>query len=356
MANTRKSMRKIRQVLRLAWETGLGKRQIARSLSMSRTTVGEYLRRAVSADLSWPLPDSLDDAALEAQLFRTLPKDERESRPMPDWPEVRKELARKGVTLLLLWDEYKAIHPRGLQYSQFCNHYRVWSGTLDLVMRQQHLAGEKLFVDYAGHTAPITCSGNGEIREAQIFVATLGASNYTYAEATWSQGLPDWIASHIRCFEFMGCVPALLVPDNLKSGVTRPCRFEPVLNATYEDLADHYGTAILPARVRRPKDKGKVEQSVLLVERWILARLRNHTFFSLSELNSAIAELLKDLNTKAFKKLPGCRQEIFDQVDRPAMKALPDNRYTYAEWKKPGCTSTITSKCWVITTRFPTNW
>ena len=212
MANTRKSMRKIRQVLRLAWETGLGKRQIARSLSMSRTTVGEYLRRAVSVDLSWPLPEALDDSALEALLFRTLPKDERESRPMPDWPEVRKELARKGVTLLLLWDEYKLIHPRGLQYSQFCNHYRVWSGTLDLVMRQQHLAGEKLFVDYAGHTAPITCSGSGEIREAQIFVATLGASNYTYAEATWSQALPDWIASHIRCFQFMGCVPDLDLP------------------------------------------------------------------------------------------------------------------------------------------------
>lgn len=334
MANTRKSMRKIRQVLRLAWESGLVKRQIARSLSMSPTTVGEYLRRAATAGLSWPLPAELDDAELEVRLFPTLPKVERESRPMPDWPTVRKELARKGVTLVLLWDEYKAIHPEGLQYSQFCDRYRAWSGKLDLVMRQNHLAGEKLFVDYAGQTVPITCTGTGEVRHAEIFVATLGASNYSYAEATWSQAMPDWIASHIRCFEYMGSVPSLLVPDNLKSGVTQTCRYEPVLNATYEDLADHYGTAILPARVRRPKDKAKVENGVLVVERWILARLRNHTFFSLPELNAAIRELLAVLNTKPFQKLPGCRKELFEQVDRPAMKALPGQRYTYAEWKK----------------------
>ena len=334
MANTRKSMRKIRQVLKLAGESGLRRRQIARSLSMSATTVGDYLLRASTAGLSWPLPEALDDAALEAQLFPKLLKAERESRPMPDWPTVRKDLARKHVTLLLLWDEYKAIYPEGLQYSQFCDRYRIWSGKLDLVMRQKHRAGEKLFVDYAGQTVPITCSGTGEIRDAQIFVATMGASNYTYAEATWSQGLPDWIASHIRCFQYLGSVPALLVPDNLKSGVNQPCRYEPVLNATYEDLADHYGTAVMPARVRRPKDKAKVEQSVLLVERWILARLRNHTFFSLRELNAAIRELLVVLNSKSFKKLPGCRQEMFEQLDRPAMKALPGTRYTYAEWKK----------------------
>ena len=334
MANTRKSMRKIRQVLKLAWESELGKHQIARSLSMSATTVGEYLLRASTAELSWPLPEALDDAALEAKLFPKLPKAERESRPMPDWPTVRKEMTRKGVTLLLLWDEYKAIHPDGLQYSQFCDRYRSWCGKLDLVMRQKHRAGEKLFVDYAGQTVPITCSGTGEIQEAEIFVATMGASNYTYAEATWTQAMPNWIASHIRCFEYLGSVPVLLVPDNLKSGVTRTCRYEPVLNATYEDLADHYGTAVLPARVRRPKDKAKVENGVLVVERWILARLRNHTFFSLHELNAAIRELLVELNTKPFQKLPGCRKEVFEQLDRPAMKALPGNRYTYAEWKQ----------------------
>ena len=201
-------------------------------------------------------------------------------------------------------------------------------------MRQNHRAGEKLFVDYAGQTVPVVEPATGEMREAQIFVASLGASHYTYAEATWSQGLPDWIASHIRCLEFLGCVPALLVPDNLKSAVTKPCWYEPIANATYEDFADHYGSAILPARVRRPKDKAKVENAVLLVGRWILARLRHHTFFSLAELNVAIADLLKDLNTKPFKKIPDCRQVLFEQLDRPAMKPLPGERYAYAEWKR----------------------
>ncbi len=286
------------------------------------------------AGLSWPLPEAWDDRQLEAQLFPTLPKAARDARPLPDWAEVHRELARKGVTLLLLWEEYKADYPDGLQYSQFCDRYRAWAGKLDLVMRQHHRAGEKLFVDYAGQTVPVVDPLTGEIREAQIFVATLGASAYTYAEATWTQGLSDWIASHIRCLEFLGAVPALLVPDNLKSAVARPCRYEPQANATYEDLSDHYGTAILPARVRHPRDKAKVENSVLLVERWILARLRHHTFFSLPELNAAIRELLDMLNTKPFKKLPGCRQALFEQLDRPAMKPLPAERYTYAEWKK----------------------
>jgi len=334
MANKRKSMRKIKQVLRLAWEGGLGRRQIARSLSMSPTTVAEYLRRATMAGLSWPLPEEWDDRQLEARLFPSLPKAERDDRPLPDWVEIRQELARKGVTLLLLWEEHKAIHPDGLQYSQFCDRYRAWSGKLDLVMRQQHRAGEKLFVDYAGQTMPVVDADTGEIREAQIFVATLGASAYTYAEATWTQSLPDWIASHIRCLEFLGSVPALLIPDNLRSAVSKPCRYEPITNATYEDLSDHYGTAILPTRVRRPRDKAKVENSVLLVERWILARLRHHTFFSLPELNAAIREGLDVLNTKPFKKLPGCRKALFEQLDRPAMKPLPAERYTYAEWKK----------------------
>lgn len=334
MANKRKSMRKIRQVLRLAWEAGLGRRQIARSLSMSPTTVAEYLRRATMAGLSWPLPEAWDDRQLEAQLFPSLPKAARDARPLPSWAELHRELTRKGVTLLLLWEEHKADHPDGLQYSQFCDRYRAWAGKLDLVMRQHHRAGEKLFIDYAGQTVPVVDPLTGEIREAQIFVATLGASAYTYAEATWTQGLPDWIASHIRCFEWMGAVPALLVPDNLKSAVARPCRYEPQANATYEDCSDHYGTAILPARVRRPRDKAKVENSVLLVERSILARLRNHTFFSLAELNAAIRELLEGLNTKPFKKLPGCRKDLFEQLDHPAMKPLPAERYTYAEWKK----------------------
>ncbi len=332
MANKRKTMRRIRQILRLAWESGLGQRQIARSLSISPTTVGEYLRRATMGGLSWPLAQELDDAQLEAQLFPSLPKEIADARPLPNWSEVHQELKRKGVTLLLLWQEYKAIHPGGLQYSQFCDRYRAFAGKLDLVMRQHHRAGEKLFVDYAGQTVPVIERTTGEVREAQIFVATLGASNYTYAEATWTQGLADWCASHMRTFEFLGSVPALLVPDNLKSAVTRPCRYEPEANATYEELARHYATAILPARVRRPRDKAKVENAVLLVERWILARLRHHSFFSLSELNAAITELLEALNTRPFRKLPGCRKTLFEQLDRPAMKPLPGARYTYAEW------------------------
>lgn len=334
MANTRKSMRKIRHVLKLARETGLTQRQIARSLAMSPTTVGEYLRRAEMAGIVWPLPEDWDDGTLEARLFPALPKAEREARPLPDWVEVHRECQRKGVTLVLLWEEYKAAHPDGIEYSQFCDRYRAWAGKLNLVMRQQHRAGEKLFVDYAGQTVAVVDARTGEVREAQVFVACLGASHYTYAEATWTQALPDWIASHIRCLEFLGAVPELIVPDNLRSAVTRPCRYEPTANATYEDLADHYATAILPARVRRPKDKAKVENSVLLVSRWVLARLRHHTFFSLAELNVAIRELLVRLNERAFKKLPGCRRTCFEQLERPAMKPLPAERYTYAEWKR----------------------
>ena len=333
MANKRKSMRKVREVLRLAHEAGLNQRQVARSLALSPTTVGEYLRRAHNAGLGWPLPP-LDDAQLEARLYPLSARGKADTRPLPDWAEVHRQLKRKGVTLQLLWQEYKAAHPEGLQYSQFCDRYRDFARKLDLVMRQHHRAGEKLFVDYAGQSVEVIDRATGEIREAQIFVATLGASNYTYAEATWTQGLADWCASHIRTFEFMGAVVELLVPDNLKSAITRPCRYEPEANATYEELATHYRTAILPARVRRPRDKAKVEQSVLLVERWILARLRDQVFFSLGELNTAIRILLERLNERPFKKLPGCRRTLFEQLDRPAMRALPAQRYTYAEWKK----------------------
>jgi transposase len=318
----------------LAWEAGLKQRQIARSLTMSPATVGEYLRRARLAGLSWPLPGELDDTQLEARLFPPPPKRACAARPLADWAEVHCELKRKGVTLTLLWEEYKATHPEGLQYSQFCERYRRFAKTLNLVMRQHHRAGEKLFVDYAGQTVPIVARATGEVREAEVFVATLGASNFSYAEATWTQTLPDWCASHIRTFEYMGSVAELLVPDNLKSAVIRPCRYEPGLNATYQALAEHYGTAILPARVRKPRDKAKVENGVLLVERWILARLRNQTFFSLSELNQAIAALLEELNDKPFKKLPGSRRSLFEALDRPAMKPLPAERYVYAEWSK----------------------
>jgi transposase len=236
MANKRKTMRRVRQVLRLAGEVGLNQRQIARSLRMSPTTVGDYLRRAKAAQLSWPLLEGLDDAQLEARLFPPPPKMARSQRPRPDWTDVHCELKRKGVTLTLLWEEYKATHPKGLQYSQFCEHYRRFATQVDLVMRQHHRAGEKLFVDYAGQSVPIVNRGSGEIREAQIFIATLGASNFTYAEATWTQTLPDWCASHVRALEYLGAAPELFVPDNLKNAVIRPCRYEPLLNRTYEAL------------------------------------------------------------------------------------------------------------------------
>jgi transposase len=238
------------------------------------------------------------------------------------------------VTLFLLWQEYRANHPDGYQYSWFCEHYRAWQGKLDMVMRQDHRAGEKLFVDYAGQTVPIIDRATGEIREAQIFVAVLGASNYTYAEATWSQSLPDWIGSHVRCLHFLGGVPELVVPDNLRSGVSKAHRYEPDVNPTYQDMASHYGVAVLPARVRKPRDKAKAEGGVLIVERWILAVLRHRQFFSLVELNAVISELLEKLNARPFRKLPGCRREHFEQLDLPVLQPLPAEPYVYAEWKK----------------------
>jgi transposase len=333
MAAQRLSMRKIREILRLKHESGLSARKIAESCSVGRTTVSEYLSRAAAAGLDWPLPPWLDDSRLEQLLFPPPPPPDL-IRPLPIWAEVHLELRKKGVTLALLWEEYKAAYPDGYQYSQFCELYRRWRGKLSLWMRQDHKAGEKLFVDYAGQTVGMVDPHTGEIKEAQIFVAVLGASSYTFAEATWTQGLPDWIGSHLRAFSFFGGVPELLVPDNLKSGVYRACRYEPGINLTYQEMAAHYGTAVLPARVKKPKDKAKVEAGVLLVERWILARLRKRTFFSLDELNQAIAELLQQLNRRPFKKIQGSRKELFQRLDRPALRPLPPVSYQYAEWSK----------------------
>lgn len=332
MANSRLSMRKILEVLRLHHEGNRSHREIARSVNASPTTVGEILRRAKLAGIAWPLPATTSEAALEAQLYPPAAPSNR-ARPEPDWPAVHRELRRKGVTLDLLWQEYKAEHPDGYRYSGFCEHYRHWVGRLAVSLRQTHAPGEKLFIDYAGPTVPIVDPMSGELRQAALFVAVLGASNYTYCEATWSQGLPDWIGSHVRALEHLGGVPALLVPDNLKSGVTTACFYDPEINPTYRDLASHYATVVLPARPRRPKDKAKAEGGVLLVERWVLARLRHQRFFSLDELNRAIAELMLRLNTRPFKKLPGCRQSAFAELDRPALRPLPATRYEFAEWK-----------------------
>ncbi len=253
----------------------------------------------------------------------------------PDFPAIHQELKRKGVTLQLLWSEYAADHgEKAYRYSRYCDLYRDWSGRQKRSMRQIHLAGEKLFIDYCGPTAEVVNSITGEVRSAQIFVAVMGASSYTYAEATWSQSLPDWIGSHQRALRFIGGVPALLVPDNLRSAVRKPCRYAPEPNQTYQEMARHYGTAILPARPYKPQDKAKAEIGVQVVERWILARLRHHRFFTLQELNSAIATLLKDLNQRPFQKLPGSRQSAFDALDHPVLKPLPATTYDYAEWKK----------------------
>lgn len=334
MPAKRLSMRKIREVLRLKWGKGMSNRRIAASCGIGRPTVSEYLRRAEEAGLGWPLPDDLDDARLERLLFPPPPDLPAESRGIPDWSHIHTELRHKHVTLFLLWQEYRQNHPEGYQYSWFCEHYRTWRGKLDVVMRQNHRAGEKLFVDYAGQTVPVIDRNTGEIREAQVFVAVLGASNYTFAEATWSQALPDWIGSHVRAFQFLGGVPELVVPDNLKSGVSKAHRYEPDTNPTYQDMASHYGVAVLPARVRKPKDKAKVEGGVLIVERWILAALRHRQFFSLAELNATISKLLVKLNERPFRKLPGCRREHFEQLDRPALQPLPAEPYVYAEWKQ----------------------
>jgi len=327
-------MRKIKEVLRLKWDKGQSNRQIAMVCGIGRPTVAEYLRRAADAGLAWPLPSGLDEATLERQLFPPPPSLPAHARGVPDWSIVHQERRHKGVTLFLLWQEYRTTRPEGYQYSWFCEHYRAWRGKLDVVMRQDHRAGEKLFVDYAGQTVAVVDRMTGEIREAQVFVAVLGASNYTYAEATWTQGLPDWIGSHQRCFRYLGGVPEIVVPDNLRSGVSKAHRYEPDANPTYQDMASHYGIAVLPTRVRRPRDKAKVEAGVLVVERWILAALRHRSFFSLAELNAVIRELLEKLNARPFKKLPGTRRAQFEALDRPALQPLPAEPYVYAEWKK----------------------
>ena len=326
-------MRKIRDVLRLSAE-GLSTRQIAASLAIGRTTLRGYLDRAQDADLSWPLSPEMSDTDLERMMYPRTARDVSNRAALPDWAHVHRELRRKGVTLSLLWEEYRADHLEGYGYSRFCELYTQWEGKLSPVMRQRHPAGERLFVDYAGHTVDVIDPQTGEVRTAQLFVAALGASSYTFAEATWTQSLPDWVASHVRAFGFFGGVTAQIVSDNLKAGVTKACFYDPAINRTYADLATHYDTAVVPARPHKPKDKAKVEGAVLLVERWILARLRNRQFFSLAEVNAAIRPLLDQLNDKVSRHLGASRRQLFAQLDKPALKPLPVAPYVYAEWKK----------------------
>ena len=326
-------MRKIRDVLRLSFGEQLSLRQVAASLQLPHTTVADHVRRAKAAGLGWPLPDGFDDDALEARLFATqAPR--ADPRPSPEWEQVHRELRRPHVTLMLLWHEYREVHPDGWGYSQFCEHYRRWQGRIDVVMRQEHKAGEKLFVDFPGRRIPIY-DGRGRVAlEAELFVAVLGASSYLYAEAFPSQELMYWVAAHVHTFEHLGGCPAICVCDNLRSGVTRAHRYEPDVNATYQEMAAHYGVAILPARSYKPRDKAKAESGVLLAERWIMARLRNRRLDSVAEANVAIAELVGWINDRPFKKLAGSRRSVFEAIDRPALRPLPEHRYEFATWRR----------------------
>jgi transposase len=298
MPQERLSMRKIEEILRLKYEAGLTHRAIAQSCLVSPSTVSEYVTHAKAAGLSWPLPEGINNEQLNELLFPQRGSASGRNILQPDWAKVHKELRRKSVTLSLLWVEYRQEQPDGYGYSQFCHQ------------------------------------GTGEIRQAQIFVATLGASNYTYAEAHWSQDLPNWIGAHVRTLAFLGGTPEVLVPDNLKVGVKSPHLYEPDLNPTYLDFAQHYGVAVVPARVRKPKDKSKVEVGVQVVERWILAPLRDHTFFSLAELNKAMWELLAELNNRPMRHLGQSRLQLFESLDKPALAPLPVQPYEFARWKK----------------------
>jgi len=332
-------MRKIREVLRLKYEGGLHERPIARAVGITHSTVGDYLKRAKAAGLTWEMAHDLSDAEVERRLFQRVGQSEPLARAAVDFNWVHMELRRAGVTRQLLWTEYVegvATGPSGCrpyQYSQFCELYEEHRAKLQPSMRQVHRAGEKAFLDYSGKKPHILDHMTGEVTEVELFVEVLGASSYTYAEATLTQTLGDFVGSTVRGFEYFGAVPEMLVPDQLRSAVSGPHRYEPELNATYAEMAQHYHTAIVPARPRKPKDKAKVEGGVLIAQRWILACLRNRQFFSLEELNAAIWELLERLNTRPFQKLEGCRRSAFERLDRPAMKPLPSRRYELGAWK-----------------------
>jgi transposase len=327
------TMRQLRQMLRLARE-GVSAREIGRTLGVARSTVQDNLKRAEAAGLRWPLPAEITDPVLEQRLFA--PAGVRPGlrrRVEPDWAWLARELKRPGVNLMVLWEEYRDAHPDGYGYSRFCDLFRGFERRLSPVMRQHHAAGDKVFVDYSGKKVPIVDPMTGEIREAEIFVAVLGASNLTYAEATWTQSLPDWIGAHVRMFRFFGGVPRLVVIDNLKSGVHKASFYDPELNRSYGMMASHYGVGVLPARPRRPKDKAKVENGIRFAQTCILGRLRRQTFFSLAEANAAIAEALDRINDHVVRRLGVTRRHLFETVERAALAPLPGDEYEFAEWR-----------------------
>lgn len=334
MPQERLTMRKIREILRLKWDCQLSERVVARSCRISRSTVGDYVRRAEAAGLKWPVPEDLSDNQLYDLLYPRTKQPKPKATSVPEWEEVHLELRRKGVTLRLLWMEYLEKYPQGYGYSQFCQLYRNWAKKFKPTMRLNHKAGEKMFVDYAGQTVPVIDPTTGEIREAEIFVAVLGASSYMYAEAQWRQDLPNWTGGHVRAWAYMGGVTEVVVPDNLRAAINHPSRYDPEINQTYQEMAEHYEVAVVPARPGRARDKSKAEVGVQNVERWILARLRNRRFFSLWELNQAILELLEELNNRNMEHLGKSRRELFELIDKPALKPLPATPYEFAYWKK----------------------
>lgn len=328
------NMIKIREILRLRFAAGLSIRQIARSQKLSTGVVSKYIQRAHEQHLVWPLPDHLTEQALQTLLQPPRQRASSVSLAEPDFNIVQEELKQKGMTILLAWEEYAQAHPHHYSYTHYARLFRAWRAKQQLSMRQFHVAGEKLFVDYCGPTMSVVNPRTGEIRSAQVFVAVMGASSYTYAEATWSQGLCDWLEAHARAFTFFGGVPAVVVPDNLKSAVSKACRYDPEINPSYHQLAEHYGVAVIPARPYKPKDKAKAEVGVQVVERWIMMRLRKQTFYSLTTLNHAIQNLLEELNNRPFKQRPGSRASAFATLDQPALRPLPEHAYEYHDVKQ----------------------
>jgi transposase len=328
------SMRQLRHLLRLHHD-GVSAREIGRRLGVARSTIQDNLKRAAAAGLAWPLADDVTDEALERQLFgRAGVTQGLRRRVEPDWAALARELKRPGVTMSILWEEYREVHPEGYGYSRFCDLLRGFERRLTPVMRQHHVAGEKAFVDYSGKRIGIADPTTGEIREAEIFVGVLGASNLTYAEATWTQTLPDWTGAHVRMLRFFGGAPRLLVPDNLKSGVNKASFYDPEINRTYGAMAAHYAVGILPARPRRPRDKAKVEAGVRFAQTYILGRLRHLTFFSLAECNAAITLVMQRMNERPMRNLGLSRRELFETIERDALSALPADDWEFAEWRR----------------------
>jgi transposase len=335
MPAERVAMRRVREIVQLRYLVGVTVRELSRQTGIPESTVRAVIKRFRASGLSWPLPEGLNDAQLEAALYTSGgTRRGQRSRAEPDWTAIHREIKRKHVTLSILWDEYIAENPSGYRYSRFCELYRSFVDRLPVTMRQTHAAGEKLFVDFAGDGVPVIVDRlTGETRSAQIFVAVMGASNFTYAEAVWTQALPDFIGCHVSAFQAMGGVPHLIVPDNTKTAIIKSCLYDPQVNRSYADMAAHYETAILPARPRRPRDKAKVEQAVLVVERWLLGRLRNRTFYSLSDVNAALGAFMQTLNEeRPVRRLGKTRRQLLEEIDRPALKPLPAEPYVFAQW------------------------